>query len=232
MSTPAGKLASGDIEGATTQIESGLKEQFQGEPNVGDWIPSSALGHGISSVLGFTKGQKIFRGIEKGTEDLAYKFPREVGAHFIDNKETATKFSEYYKGGGEVLEKNSKVSKPFYTEERERAQAWFPNITAENILERGKSNLSSKSKTSIKSISDEYNSELGKLWDKVGDDAWKYAEEKDNLSILYNKKIVEILEEEGYDHISYPLNTEEAAKGMRGTEAGIIFNKTDVENVK
>lgn len=190
------------------------------------------LGKGAALGAAFTKGQTIWRGVQKGTEDLAYLFPREVGAHFVADKDTAAKFAAHYKESGEVLERTSNVSKPFRTEESEQAATWWPHVTATNLLERGKSPLSAEGRVEIKEVRKAWLKDLENLNTKYkGHNAdWEaYADAKDALSIKYNQQIVQRLQKEGYDHISYPLNTEEVAKGAKGVEAGIIFNKGDVQ---
>lgn len=187
--------------------------------------PSQWLKKGANSVQKLTKGQKIYRGIEKGTEDLAYVNPREVGAHYTTHKETGQKFANKYGDKGQLLEHTSKVNKPFYLEEMYPA-TWWPHVTAQNILNRGKSKLSAAAKNEIDLISRQWLDDFANIETDNIDD---YVAIKDELSGMYNRKIVDVLKQEGYDHISYPNVADEVAEGGKGLESAIIFDREDVE---
>lgn len=181
-------------------------------------------------AAGLIKGQEIFRGLKKGTEEMSFLFPREAGTHVTIHKETAEKFAKGYGKEGEVVSWTSNVEKPFNLEEV-TPTVWWPHNTADNILKGGKSPLSDKAKSQINQIKENWllareklDGDRGLPWDK-------YGEAKDELSSIYNKRIIDVLKKEGYDHISYPNLSREVAEGGKGAESAIIFDKRDVSKV-
>jgi hypothetical protein len=163
----------------------------------------------ISGLAGITKN--FYRGIEKGTWDLAFEFPREMGSHGSVRKKIGEHFKSYYKDNSGELRHLKVDINPLETVDTK--MGWNPWSTTEALKKKGWDKLSKKAQVKLERIRDNFVKEKSNI---------RYADEEESILVKWNKEYQDVLLDEGYDSISYPA-VEGREAGERGSWESLIL---------
>jgi hypothetical protein len=135
----------------------------------------------------------LYRAVEEGTEDMAFKYPRSMGSHVTVNNKIGKGIVEQYGEKGKVLSwKNTKL-KPLDTVDNGKWD-WNPFTTMEALKKKGLDKLSIKGQARLRKLERDYVKDKGQVTSGTNEEL---------LTIDYNRRFQQVLRDEGYDSLRY-----------------------------